>query len=147
MGLGRAYRLGDILKSSMVVPPLVRAQRDGTIFGGALDLSRDRLKIGGGLGWMKWLKNGVGKSFIFHAVSQTMSFLVKVLLVKLKCLYIQDTWISIMKKQIVTKMWRSKRWWCFSKLLAISITSLIYITFSDVCKTLKECKTEMQIEI
>ena len=69
MGLGRAYRLGDILTSSMVVPPLVRAQRDGTIFGGALDLSRDRLKIGGGLGWMKWLKNGVGKSFIFHAVS------------------------------------------------------------------------------
>ena len=26
------------------------------------------LAIGGGLGWMKWLKNGAGKGFIFHAI-------------------------------------------------------------------------------
>ena len=24
--------------------------------------------IGGGLVWIKWLKNGVGKGFIFHAI-------------------------------------------------------------------------------
>ena len=26
------------------------------------------LAIKGGLGWMKWLKNGAGKGFIFHAM-------------------------------------------------------------------------------
>ena len=26
------------------------------------------LAIGGGLGWMKWLKNGAGKGFIFHVI-------------------------------------------------------------------------------
>ena len=26
------------------------------------------LAIGGGIGWLKWLKNGAGKGFIFHAI-------------------------------------------------------------------------------
>ena len=26
------------------------------------------MAIGGGLGWMKWLKNGAEKGFIFHAI-------------------------------------------------------------------------------
>ena len=27
------------------------------------------LAISGGLGWMKWLKNGTGKDFIFHTIT------------------------------------------------------------------------------
>ena len=30
------------------------------------------LAIGGGLGWMKWLKNAAEKGFIFHAVIPAM---------------------------------------------------------------------------
>ena len=48
---------------------------------------------------MKWLENGVGKSFMFHAIIPTLSFLVKILFVKLKYLYIQYARISIMKNQ------------------------------------------------
>ena len=57
------------------------------------------LAIVGGLGWMKWLKNGQGNVYISCNYSYTISFLVKILLVKLKYLYIQYAWISIMKKQ------------------------------------------------
>ena len=50
-----------------------KPQRVGTIFYGeswTLETpSKDfLLAIGGGLGWMKWLKNGAEKGFIFHAI-------------------------------------------------------------------------------
>ena len=47
------------------------------------------LAIVGGLGWMKWLKMGQRKNHISCNYSCTISFLVKILLVKLKYLYIQ----------------------------------------------------------
>ena len=43
------------------------------------------LAIGGGLGWLKWLKNGAGKDSCRY--SCTISFSVKLLLVKLKYFY------------------------------------------------------------
>ena len=52
------------------------------------------------LGRMKWLKNGAEKGFIFHAIIPALyPFLVKILLAKLKNLFIQYTWISIMNKE------------------------------------------------
>ena len=48
--------------------------------------------------YMKWLINGAGKGFIFHATIPAISLMVTVLLVKLKNLHIQYAWI-IMKKQ------------------------------------------------
>ena len=52
------------------------------------------------VGRMKPLKNGAEKGFIFHAIIPALyPFLVKILLAKLKNLYIQYTWISIMKKE------------------------------------------------
>ena len=56
------------------------------------------LAIVRGLGWMKWLKKD-REVFISCNYSCTISFLVKILLVNLKKLYIQYAWISIMKKQ------------------------------------------------
>ena len=49
------------------------------------------LAIGGGLHWMKWFRNGEEKDFIFHATFPALyiSFLVRILLAKLKNLYIQ----------------------------------------------------------
>ena len=32
------------------------------------------LAIGGGLGWVQQLKNGVGKGFIFHVIIPTPTF-------------------------------------------------------------------------
>ena len=58
------------------------------------------LAIGGGLGCMKWLQDGGREKFyISYNFSCTTSFLVKILLAKLKNLYIQYARISIMKKQ------------------------------------------------
>ena len=64
----------------------VKPQRVGTIFyGGSWPLkapSKDfHLAIGGGLGWMKWLKNGTEKGY-----SCNVYFLVKIywLMAKLK---------------------------------------------------------------
>ena len=48
--------------------------------------------------YMKWLINGAGKGFKFHAIIPALSLMVTVLLVKLKNLSIQYAWI-IMKKQ------------------------------------------------
>ena len=83
-----------------------KPQRVGTIFyWGSWPLEtlcKDfHLAIGGGLDWMNWLKNGVEKDFIFHAIFPVLyiSFLVKILLAKLKNFYIQYSWISIMKNQ------------------------------------------------
>ena len=42
---------------------------------------------------------GQGKVYISCNYSSTTNFLVKILLVKLKYLYIQYDWISVMKKQ------------------------------------------------
>ena len=64
--------------------------------------------------------------------SCTISFLMKILLVKLNYFYIQYTSNSISKKQIVSQMWRLKRWWYLSKLLTITIISLILVTFIAV---------------
>ena len=47
------------------------------------------LAIGGGLGWVKRLKIGQGKGYISCNYSCTISFLVKILLVKLNYLYTQ----------------------------------------------------------
>ena len=66
---------------------------------------------------------GKKKVYISCNYSCTKSFLVKMLLDKLRYVYIQYAWISITKKQIITKMWRLKRWWYLSKLLNIIITS------------------------
>ena len=60
---------GEILKPSYGGKP----QRDGaTFYGESCTLktpSKDfNLAVGGGLGWMKWLENGAGKGFIFHAI-------------------------------------------------------------------------------
>ena len=59
------------------------------------------LEIEGGIGWMQWLKHEAGKGLIFHVIdySSTISLLTKILLVKLKYLYTQYAWISIMKKE------------------------------------------------
>ena len=56
------------------------------------------LEIVGGLVWIKWLKMGQRKGYISGNYSCTTSFSVKILLVKLKKLYVQYAWISIMKK-------------------------------------------------
>ena len=62
------------------------------------------LAIGGGLGWIKWLKNGAEKGFIFHAIFPALyPFWSK---------FYSQSW----KSNIVTKMWRLKRWWYLSKL-------------------------------
>ena len=49
LGIGRAYRLGEILKSSMGGT----SYKGMESFYGAVDSSRKHLKIGGGLGWIK----------------------------------------------------------------------------------------------
>ena len=50
-----------------------KPQRDGTIFYGGSWLLKTPYKyfsfaIGGGMKYMKWLKNGAKKGFIFHAI-------------------------------------------------------------------------------
>ena len=57
------------------------------------------LAIVGELGWMKWLKNWAGKCLYWCNFSCNVFFLMKILLVKLKYLYIQYAWTSIMKRQ------------------------------------------------
>ena len=48
---------------------------------------------------MKLVKSGQGNVYISCNYSCTISFLVKILLVKLKYLYIQYAWISIIKNK------------------------------------------------
>ena len=57
------------------------------------------MAIGGGLGWVKWLKNGLDQGFASHAIISALypSWL-KILLVKLKNLYIQHARVLIMEK-------------------------------------------------
>ena len=100
IGLGRAYRLGGggILK----LPYGWQAKKEWDHFyGGSWPSTTCKdfnLVIVGGLRWMKWLKMGKEKVYISCNYSCTLSFLVKILLVKLKWLYIQYAWISMMKK-------------------------------------------------
>ena len=69
MRLGRTYRLGGDFK---VIIWEASHKGMGPILLGELILkttSKDvHLEIGGGIGWMKWLKNAAEKGFIFHAV-------------------------------------------------------------------------------
>ena len=92
IGLGRAYGLGEILKLSCGgrrAGAGVQAKREWDHFyGGRWPLitpCKDfNLAIVGGLSWMKWLKMGQRKVYISCSYSWTISFLVKILLVKLK---------------------------------------------------------------
>ena len=44
-------------------------ERDETFKNGERCEDKDfHLAIGGGLGWVKWLKNGVGQGFISHSL-------------------------------------------------------------------------------
>ena len=114
-----------------------KQQRAGTIFYGEswpLEApSKDfHLAIGGGLGWIKWLKNGQGKVLHFmqlflHYILFGQSFTGYIK----EPSYIQYVWKS-WKNKIITKMWGSKRGWYFSNLLTISNTSLVLVTFSAV---------------
>ena len=83
IGLGRAYRLGDILKLSNGEQATKRWDH---FYGGSWPLKTPckdfNLAIVVGPGWMKWLKTGAGKSLYFMQFSCTISFLVKILLVK-----------------------------------------------------------------
>ena len=69
-------------------------------------LCRDfNLAIEGALGWQGNMAVVLffSRFYISCSYSCTISFLVKILLVKLKNLYIQYAWISIIKNKIVTK--------------------------------------------
>ena len=90
-----------------------KLQRDATIFMGEVETPRHHVKIPckdfdlaieGGLGWMQWLKNGAEEKYISWNYSCTISSLVKMLLIKLKYLYIHNAAISIMKKQNSNQM-------------------------------------------
>ena len=56
----------------------------------------------------------------------------KILLVKLKYLYIQYAWISVIKKQNSNQNIKVEKLWYLLKLLTITIISLILVTFSAV---------------
>ena len=88
--LGRAYSLGrdfEVIISGGGSED--KPKRDEVIFMEEVDPLKltpykdFNLAIVGELGWMKWLKMGQGKVYISCNYSYTMSFLVKILLVKL----------------------------------------------------------------
>ena len=64
-----------------------------------------------------------GNVYISCNYSYTISFLVKILLVKLKYLYIQYAWISIIKKQNSNENGKVEKMVVLVKLLFIAITS------------------------
>ena len=68
---------------------------------------------------------GQRKVYISYKYSCTMSFLMKILLVMLKYLYIQYAWISIMKKQ-KCECWKDGG--TCQNLLTITITSFNFLT-------------------
>ena len=127
----KLYRLGEILKLSY--------ERQATkgcdhFYWGSWALETPykdfNLAIGRGLPWMKWLENGMQ----LYNYSCTISFLVKILLINLKCLHIQYAWISIMKKQNTNQNVNVERWWYLSKLLTITITSFNFFSCPVNCK-------------
>ena len=102
MRLGGTYRLGKDFK--IIIWGRGKPQRFGTIFyWGSWPLETPykdfHLAIGGGPGWTKWLKK-MGQRKILYFIKLFLHYilLVKILLCKLKNLYIQYAWISIMKK-------------------------------------------------
>ena len=81
---------------------------------------------------------GQGNVYISCNYSSTISFLVKILLFKLKYLYIQYAWISIMKKQ------NSNQNRKVEKVVALVKTFDHYHhKFQLSCKIVKEFETEM----
>ena len=88
---------------------------------------------------------GQGNVYVSYNYFCTISFLVKILLIKLKYLYIQYTLISIMKKQ------HSNQNVKVGKMVVLSKTSYHYHYkfqfFQLSCKIVKEFETEIQIEI
>ena len=124
MGL-REHRLEEILKSSY------GGQRDETIFyGGCWPLKTPckefDLAIGGRLGWVKWFKNGVGKAFIFHAVTLALyPFWWKFYWLSQGTFIFSRLESQSRKNKIATNLWRLKIWWYLSKLLTITIITLI----------------------
>ena len=71
MGPGRAYRLREYFR--VIIGEQATKVWD-YFYGGSLPLvipCKDfNLAIGGGLGWMEWLKSGAGKGFIFHELHE-----------------------------------------------------------------------------
>ena len=124
-----------------------KPQRDGTIFMGEVEHSRHyvHLAIVGALGWIKWLKMGQTNVYISCSYSNTISLLVKILLIKLKYLYIQYAGISIMKKQNSIQNGKAK------KMVVLVKTFDHYYhkfqLFQLPCKIVKEFETEIWIEI
>ena len=105
IGLGGAYKFSEILKSWFGggggweggKPRRYRNFFYGGTWPHKTPYKDFNLVIKGGLGWVKWLKNGQRTGFIFHAVILTViscsyscnySFSVKILLVKLRNIYI-----------------------------------------------------------
>ena len=69
MGLGGTYRLGEDFKSSYEGQTTKGWLGPVYCLGPLKTTSKDfHLAIGDGLGWIKWLKNGAEKGFIFQAV-------------------------------------------------------------------------------
>ena len=109
LGLGRTYRLGGDFK---VVIRVVSHKEMGPFLWGKLTswntIKNLNLVIEGGLGWMKWLKKGVEKGFIFHTIIPAL-YPFRWKFYCLKNFYIQYAWI-----------------------LTITITNLILVTLSTV---------------
>ena len=99
------------------------------------------LAIVGGLGWIKWLKMGQEKVYISCNYSCTISFLVKILLVKLKYLYIQYAGISMMKKQNINQNVKVEKMVVLVK--TFDHYHQKFQLFQVSCKIVKEFETEI----
>ena len=94
--------------------------------------------IVGGLGWMKWLKNGPGKCLYFM---QLFLHLDKILLIKLQYLYIQYAWISIMKKHFSNQNGKVEKMVVLVK--TFDHYHHKFQLFQLSCKIVKEFETEI----
>ena len=74
-----------------------------------------------------------------------MSFLVKILLVKLKYLYLQYTWISIMEKQNSNQNGKVEKMVVFVK--SFDHYDYKFQLFELSCKIVKVFETETSVEI
>ena len=95
--------------------------------------------------WTKWLKNGAGKDFIFHEIIPAVyiSFMKNILLVKLKNLYIQYAWISILKKQNSNQNVRVEKMVVFVKTFDHYHHKFSFGNFFSCPVNLKEFETEV----
>ena len=91
------------------------------------------------------IKTVTCKSLNFMQLFITISFLVKILLVKLKELYIQYAWISIMKKQNSNKNVKIGKIVVLVK--AFDLYHHKFQFFELSCKNKKEFETDIYIEI